>query len=816
MVARFAAAELRDAQATSKGSYVHTRTLRRAALLAVLVPVLLGARGDRSFDGHVLKDRSPKSTESAVLRADPESWRGYEARTGLYVIVAESREDWDRVVGPGIARSLGRGGSRQEFERFVDSLDRDFAVKGPDIEGALVRVDLPDDRGRAYASVHLPQLIHRGGEPSLLNTRRPNVGLFLSGADLKPQDKDDIDAFYIASRPKDLARGAVPAVETKEISGRGRDPIAIFGGRGGSGDDAGDLRSELKRWVGPDQLDAARMRTFPKKGKLSDILKTIRVQVDHPEPDEGWYRTLSWAPSKWDWTSASQRLPTRYLAQAIPVVVEGGRERREVIVGVVGFYSSLFVTPLQAAAHTGDGRRFFEAVHEGELPFFRVEDEVLFYRAHVDRWMDGDEKRPGGKARKYKSAVRRAEAWADQARERNIDKALRRPFPFRMDPIPDEELEEIVDSRRRARGRIFDDDLAEWLSHQGKGLPDDLKPVYVLGRRPELAELRAEFGSGGGAVASYDGPREERRTREAPREDREPGELRKAPRPPGMDEEDAVEEEEEEVVDYDPFADIPTEDEEEAEADLDELGGEPEYSAATTSEKRIEIYDFFVSGACRAGATQTGVVDLMYEGPSEGEIGSLALEWDFFVGDRIVANDVLEFHRESGSMELEFDLECPVTVGKGRLEVLVRDPARGLAAESEVPFEVKQSSGRSFAKLAMPSPKRCLTGGPDLDSDSDYGMAESQGLSGDQIGSAVRAFQEQTLRCHSGGTHSGQVSLEFTVGCDGLVKKVEVLEDATTDLSGGFAECVADTMTYAPFPAHARDEVFFTMPLRFE
>jgi hypothetical protein len=511
-------------------------------------------------------------------------------------------------------------------------------------------------------------------------------------------------------------------------------------------------------------------------------------------------------------------------------------------------------------------------VHRGEVPFFRVGDDVLFYRAHVDRWIDGKERDGGGKAKTYKEAMRMAESWADKARERNVDRALIRPFPFRMQPIPDDVLDEIVDTRRRARGRIYSDDLSAWLAHQGSGLPDAPDPEFVLGRSGGMAELRAEFGRGSSsAVASNDSrrdrdtsrrdrddgeddrrrsrdrDRDEDRGRDRDRDDdrrrdrdddrderrrdrdrddepeREPardedGELKKAPRPSGMDEDEGEDEDDGIADDYDPYA----EDEDDGyqiEDEDEDLGGDAEhesYEAPPPPPKGIEIFDFFVGGTCRAGATQTAVLDLSYDGPGDGEIGTLGIEWDFFVGERIVANDVLEFKRESGSMELEFDLECPVTVGRGRLEVLVRDGARNLQAESETSFEVKESSGRTFAKLNKPSAKRCLTSGAELDDDSDYGMAETQGLSAEQIGSAVRGFQEQTLRCHVGGSHSGQVVMEFTVGCDGIVKNVEVTEDATSDLSGNFAQCVADTMAYAPFPAHARDEVFFTMPLRFE
>ncbi len=774
------------------------RILHRAALLALLLPTLLGARGERRFDGQALRDVAPQSAEASVLRSEPDGWRSFEARTGLWLLVADSERGWSEQVAPGIARTLGRGGSQVEFERFARSLGGGIEVHGPELEGALVRVDLPDDRGRAYASIHLPLMLQAGGDGSLLNARRPNVGLFLSGADVKSRDGDDVDALYLPSRPKDLARGALPPVAPKELPGKGRGDLAIFSGRGGSGDEGGDLRNELRRWVGREELAAGPMRAFPKDGRLGDVLKTIRADVRHPEPEDGWYATLASEPSGWSWTTAAQRRPTRFLAQAIPVAVQDGGRTRSVIVGVVAFYTRLFLTPLEAAAHSGDGERFFAAVHAGEIPFFRLGDDVLFYRGHVDRWLEGGERRGGGKARSYRSAVRMAEGWAERARSRDIDRAVRRPLPMRLEPIPEEERRELVDRRRDVRGRVYADDLAEWLAHQGDGLPDGPEPRWVIGRAAGLAELRTSFGAGAAAVASRG----------------DDGGLRRAPRPPGMDDEEEPppgDEEDEDAVVAD---DAPAEREEPL--DLDELGGEATMEPYTPPAMAIQLFDFYVGGACRAGLSQTAVLDLLYDGPGDGEIGTLTVEWDFFVGDRIVANDVLEFRRESGAMELEFDLACPITIGKGRLEVLVRDGARKLAAESSTSFEVKASSGRTWAALSKPSPQRCLSGGPDLDSDSDFGVAETAGLDADQIGAAVRAFQEQTLRCHAGGGASGEVQLEFTVGCDGVVKKVDVALDETSDPTGAFAACVADTMSYAPFPAHAREEVFFTVPLRFE
>ena len=59
----------------------------------------------------------------------------------------------------------------------------------------------------------------------------------------------------------------------------------------------------------------------------------------------------------------------------------------------------------------------------------------------------------------------------------------------------------------------------------------------------------------------------------------------------------------------------------------------------------------------------------------------------------------------------------------------------------------------------------------------------------------------------------GLLVLALAVGCDGRVRRSSVQRDDTGD--AGFASCVAETFRYAPFPAHARDEVELLVPLRF-
>jgi len=116
----------------------------------------------------------------------------------------------------------------------------------------------------------------------------------------------------------------------------------------------------------------------------------------------------------------------------------------------------------------------------------------------------------------------------------------------------------------------------------------------------------------------------------------------------------------------------------------------------------------------------------------------------------------------------------------------------------------------------LPPAKPCLAADAGLGGGGGGGPAfgRSQGLDSDQISPAVSAFQEQALRCFEGREGSrGEVLLRLVVGCDGRVRDSVVQSDGTG--SPGFAACVADVFRYAAFPAHARDEVEFSVPLHF-
>lgn len=117
----------------------------------------------------------------------------------------------------------------------------------------------------------------------------------------------------------------------------------------------------------------------------------------------------------------------------------------------------------------------------------------------------------------------------------------------------------------------------------------------------------------------------------------------------------------------------------------------------------------------------------------------------------------------------------------------------------------------TWAPLRMPTAKACLAADAGIEGGS---FGRSQGLDSEQVSAATRSFQRQTLRCYQGRENAeGEVLIKLVVGCDGLVRNSQVKGDDTE--TAGFAECVANVMRYAAFPAHARDEVELVVPMRF-
>ena len=805
--------------------------------MSLVVAASVALAGDLPVKGAYKNKQTVRATEDAILQEDIEALRAMRSRTALWVLVAESRQDWERIVAPGLDDALAS--SPTQLADYPARLPDGIRVVGPAISGARVRFELPAGRGAGVVAMHLPDLIRSGrADSALTNSRVPDQGRFLGGADVQRERDDDGDrlrALYVPSRPRPFEL-RLPGIDPPELPREGRGDLVVWAGRTGSGSDGEDLQGELRKWIGRDDLPTQPMRSFPgKEDRIAGQLRSIRSSSDVLVASEGWYRALSTRPDAWEMERTRLKHPSRYVAGVAPVIAlvdaaGGGTEERALVVGFVALYTPLLLTPEEAPLYVGkDARSFYEAVHRGELPFLRDKDDIWFLRAHLDRWVDGEATRGGGKARVWGDARKLLFGWADRYRIRGADKASRGALPFRFEAIPAEELEEMVDRRRVARGRVYSDDLAAWVRHWDDSFDKgDLAAAYGLGKEQGAVGLQARMGSRpsvSAVVARAPAPvapiAEAASTEPQEATPRDDGALVKAS-DLGFGGDDGDDDDAVAAVDLDLDGRGWEESSDEGAGGATSYGieagrGGGSVSAVAEAVVGIAIRDLFTaSSVCRIGSVADAGIELRVSGLPEGELEAVRIEWDLLLDGRSVRRDAFEERRESGIHELEWQVDCPGSGGSAELAVAVFLGDDGPSAEGSVALEVRSGGGRSYSKLAMPAARRCLEADLDLDADEEFGVSTSSGLTAGQIGAAVRGFQEETLRCFADAPEaSGSIQLELTVGCDGRVAEVVVMDDTVGDEA--FVKCVSDTMRYAPFPAHDRtDGAVFEIPLRYE
>ena len=102
--------------------------------------------------------------------------------------------------------------------------------------------------------------------------------------------------------------------------------------------------------------------------------------------------------------------------------------------------------------------------------------------------------------------------------------------------------------------------------------------------------------------------------------------------------------------------------------------------------------------------------------------------------------------------------------------------------------------------LTLPPEQPCLEGPSLEDGGEDPAFAGSAGLSRGQVRSAMNAFLPTLQRCITTEWPTGTLTLSITVACTGRVGRVRVQDDGGLDPA--LVSCVAETLRFAPFPAH--------------
>jgi len=148
---------------------------------------------------------------------------------------------------------------------------------------------------------------------------------------------------------------------------------------------------------------------------------------------------------------------------------------------------------------------------------------------------------------------------------------------------------------------------------------------------------------------------------------------------------------------------------------------------------------------------------------------------------------------------------------------------RGMREEAAVvapePKASKQPRPRpATAGPRKPRPKACLQpGAVDLGDSGELGAIRiGVGLNPQQISASFQPHLEFLNGCRpdDGADHSGHVTYEFHVGCDGLVKGIEIVDDSLYEPQ--MLDCLRERLLYVSFPAHDQEEgVYFEYPLIF-
>ena len=152
----------------------------------------------------------------------------------------------------------------------------------------------------------------------------------------------------------------------------------------------------------------------------------------------------------------------------------------------------------------------------------------------------------------------------------------------------------------------------------------------------------------------------------------------------------------------------------------------------------------------------------------------------------------------------------------GQILMIQTSAAGGASAKHSVrPTRRRTAGSEKERPRSRPKPKPCLSGPSLNDLEHDEGMAASMGLSLEQLRASMNRHIQETLVCGEVGVSpSGRLLVEITVGCNGLVTGIKVMDEGPFEPV--FVECVSKILYDGEFPAHDMPDGYnFDYPLNF-
>lgn len=199
------------------------------------------------------------------------------------------------------------------------------------------------------------------------------------------------------------------------------------------------------------------------------------------------------------------------------------------------------------------------------------------------------------------------------------------------------------------------------------------------------------------------------------------------------------------------------------------------------------------AGSCSDSAVEAPTTYTVIRGDTlsaiaqrQGVTVSELMEWNDLSSDRIEVGLVLTVGRSGAGVS-----SSPVSARRRPL------PSRQPGVQSD----------------RRPTAQPCLKG-PSLDEldNDDVDIQGSMGLSIDQLRASMKPAMAKMGACIDGPWPSATVTTELTVGCNGLVQGVRVLDAGGVE--AGIIECLSATLQRQGFPAHDMADGFtFQYPI---